>query len=38
VAGHELHTWIERNAADYRDDRRYLRFIIPEGARVLDLA
>jgi SAM-dependent methyltransferase len=30
-------TWIEKNAAYYRDDRRYLRFIIPEGARVLDL-
>jgi SAM-dependent methyltransferase len=30
-------SWIERNAAYYRDDRRYLRFIIPEGARVLDL-
>jgi SAM-dependent methyltransferase len=29
--------WIEKNAAYYRDDRRYLRFIIPEGARVLDL-
>ena len=29
--------WIERNAAYYGDDRRYLRFIIPEGARVLDL-
>jgi SAM-dependent methyltransferase len=30
-------SWIEKNAAYYRDDRRYLRFIIPEGARVLDL-
>jgi SAM-dependent methyltransferase len=30
-------SWIERNKAYYRDDRRYLRFIIPEGARVLDL-
>ena len=33
----ERDTWIERNAAYYRDDRRYLGFIIPEGARVLDL-
>jgi SAM-dependent methyltransferase len=33
----ERDTWIEKNAAYYRDDRRYLRFIIPEGARVLDL-
>ena len=30
-------SWIERNTAYYRDDRRYLRFIVPEGARVLDL-
>ena len=30
-------SWIEKNASYYRDDRRYLRFIIPEGARVLDL-
>lgn len=33
----ERDRWIERNAAYYRDDRGYLRFIIPEGARVLDL-
>jgi SAM-dependent methyltransferase len=33
----ERDSWIEKNAAYYRDDRRYLRFIIPEGARVLDL-
>jgi SAM-dependent methyltransferase len=29
--------WIAKNAAYYDDDYRYLRFIIPEGARVLDL-
>jgi SAM-dependent methyltransferase len=33
----ERDKWIEKNAAYYRDDRRYLRFIISEGARVLDL-
>ncbi len=33
----ERDKWIEKNAAYYRDDRRYLGFIIPEGARVLDL-
>jgi SAM-dependent methyltransferase len=33
----ERDAWIEKNAAYYRDDLRYLRFIIPEGARVLDL-
>jgi ubiquinone/menaquinone biosynthesis C-methylase UbiE len=29
--------WIEKNAAYYADDRRYMRFLIPEGAKVLDL-
>jgi len=29
--------WIARNAAYYDDDYRYLRFIIPDGACVLDL-
>ena len=33
----ERDKWIEKNAAYYRDDRRYLGFIVPEGARVLDL-
>ena len=29
--------WIERNAYYYRDHYRYLRFLVPRGARVLDL-
>ena len=29
--------WIARNAYYYRTDREYMRFLIPEGARVLDL-
>jgi SAM-dependent methyltransferase len=29
--------WVKKNAAYYADDRRYLGFIIPEGAKVLDL-
>ena len=33
----QRNSWIENNASYYRDDRRYLKFIIPEGARVLDL-
>ena len=33
----ERDKWIEKNAAYYDDDRRYLGFIIPKGARVLDL-
>jgi SAM-dependent methyltransferase len=33
----ERDKWIEKNAAYYRDDRRYLGFIIPEGAQLLDL-
>lgn len=33
----ERDTWIARSAAYYEDDRRYTRFIIPEGAKVLDL-
>jgi SAM-dependent methyltransferase len=33
----ERDKWIEKNAAYYGDDRRYLSFIVPEDARVLDL-
>lgn len=29
--------WISKNAYYYQEDHRYLRFLIPEGARVLDL-
>ncbi len=29
--------WIARNAAYYGDDRRYMRFLVPPGMRVLDL-
>ncbi len=33
----ERHRWIERNRYFYRNDRQYMRFLIPEGVRVLDL-
>src|SRR5262245_22193469 len=33
----ERHRWIERNAYFYEDDYRYMRFLVPEGSRVLDL-
>ena len=33
----ERDDWIRRNDAYYADDLRYMRFIVPEGARVLDL-
>ncbi len=29
--------WIERNSAYYEDDWRYMRFLIPEGKRVVEL-
>ena len=29
--------WISRNSGYYADDRRYMRFVIPEGAHVLEL-
>ncbi|MEP4378186.1 MAG: glycosyltransferase [Alphaproteobacteria bacterium] len=29
--------WIERNRAYYADDQRYMRFLIPEGSRVIEL-
>lgn len=33
----ERPTWIARNAYYYRKDWEYLRFLIPEGSKVLDL-
>ncbi len=33
----ERQHWIARNAAFYRDDRNYMKFLIPKGVRVLDL-
>lgn len=33
----ERNLWIDRNSAFYADDWRFMRFLIPEGARVLDL-
>jgi ubiquinone/menaquinone biosynthesis C-methylase UbiE len=33
----ERHAWVSKNAAYYAEDRRYMRFLIPTGARVLDL-
>jgi len=35
--GPERDRWIDRNRFYYEDDARYLRFLIPEGSRVLDL-
>ena len=29
--------WISRNRDYYADDRRYMRFVVPEGSRVLEL-
>jgi SAM-dependent methyltransferase len=29
--------WIERNAAYYADDRRYMQYLVPPGQRVLDI-
>ncbi len=36
IAG-ERQRWIARNSAFYRDDRNYMKFLIPKGVRVLDL-
>src|ERR1700730_9238775 len=36
IAG-ERDAWVSKNAAYYGDDWRYMRFLIPIGARVLDL-
>jgi ubiquinone/menaquinone biosynthesis C-methylase UbiE len=33
----ERRHWIARNSAFHRDDRNYMRFLIPKGLRVLDL-
>jgi SAM-dependent methyltransferase len=33
----ERHLWIERNAYFYDEDARYMQFLIPEGAKVLEL-
>jgi 2-polyprenyl-3-methyl-5-hydroxy-6-metoxy-1,4-benzoquinol methylase len=33
----ERDKWIERNSFYYDDDRRYMKFLIPEGLRVLEL-
>ena len=29
--------WIRKNAYFYEDDHEYMRFLIPEGLRILDL-
>jgi ubiquinone/menaquinone biosynthesis C-methylase UbiE len=36
IAG-ERDAWVRKNAAYYGEDWRYMRFLIPTGARVLDL-
>jgi len=33
----ERHLWIKRNAYFYNEDTRYMRFLVPEGAKVLEL-
>ncbi len=33
----ERDAWIARNSFYYDDDRRYMRFLVPEGLRVLEL-
>jgi ubiquinone/menaquinone biosynthesis C-methylase UbiE len=33
----ERDAWVSKNTAYYSEDRRYMRFLIPTGARVLDL-
>lgn len=33
----ERQRWIAKNRAFYRDDRNYMKFLIPKGVRVLDL-
>jgi ubiquinone/menaquinone biosynthesis C-methylase UbiE len=33
----ERDAWIARNAFFYEEDERYMRFLVPEGQRVLDL-
>jgi SAM-dependent methyltransferase len=33
----ERASWTERNKAFYADDQRFMQFVVPKGARVLDL-
>jgi SAM-dependent methyltransferase len=33
----ERHLWIERNAYFYDEDTRYMQFLVPDGAKVLEL-
>ncbi len=33
----ERRKWIERNSAYYEDDWRYMRFLVPEGRRIVEL-
>jgi uncharacterized membrane protein YbhN (UPF0104 family)/SAM-dependent methyltransferase len=33
----EREAWINKNAAYYADDRRYMAFLVPTGGRVLDI-
>src|SRR3546814_19138762 len=33
----ERERWVERNAAYYAEDHRYMRFLVPPGLSVLDL-
>jgi methionine biosynthesis protein MetW len=33
----ERDSWVARNAFYYEEDERYMRFLVPEGLRVLDL-
>src|SRR5687768_17912860 len=33
----EREQWVARHSYYYEEDRRYLRFLVPEGKRVLDL-
>lgn len=35
--GRDRMRWIERNRFFYREDTRYMRFLVPQGLRVLDL-
>lgn len=37
IVAPEREQWIERNSFYYDDDRRYMQFLVPEGARVLEL-
>src|SRR5450756_2512746 len=37
IHGDELDRWREFNAAYHEDDRKFMRFLIPSGKRVLEL-